>query len=246
MRLSFLRSLVVCSSVLMSSAPLLAQAPPAEQPPAEAPSDPDEPLPPAEPPPPEVATEPAEPPPPAYPPPAYPPPAYPPPGAYPPGYYPPPPPGYYPPGYYPGYPVEPPSELPYEEGAPIPPGYKPESRIRKGLVIAGACVFGGVYIFSVIWGSVFISAEGEGEGYEALYVPVVGPFIAMGTIEGVETSSGALLAVDGIAQVGGVAMFIAGLAAKKQVLVRTYETATVDFTPAFGPGGGALTARVRF
>jgi len=177
--------------------------------------------------------------------PAQPPPAYgPPPGAYPPpGYYPPPPPGYYPPGYYP----EPPSEIDYEEGQPIPPGYRPEEKIRKGLVIAGACVFGGVYLVTVIMVSTTASdAVDRGEGPEWLYVPLAGPFIAIAAIDGMNTGVGALLALDGVAQVGGLAMFIAGLAAKKKVLVRDYSMGgtRIELTPTIGVGSAG--AQLRF
>src|SRR5262245_18064154 len=185
-------TLVVFLLVVLSSGVARAQEP-QPAPPPEAP-----PPPPAEPP--AVATPPPaeQPPPPAYPPPAY----YPPPGAYlPPGAYPP---GDYPLGYYP----EPPEELPYEEVRPIPPGYHEETQIRKGLVIAGASVFGGIYILTAIFTSVIISAEGEGEGYEALYAPLVGPWIAFGTIQDEINANGALiLAASGVAQAGGVAMF---------------------------------------
>ena len=181
-----------------------------------------------------MATEqpPQQPPPPAYPPPGYGPP---------PGYYPPPPPGYYPPGYYP----EPPSEIDYEEGQPIPPGYRPEEKIRKGLVIAGACVFGGVYLVNVIMVATMApEAVERGEGPEWLYVPLVGPFIAIAAIEDMNAGIGALLAIDGLAQVGGLAMFIAGLAAKKKVLVRDYTMGGIELTPTIGVGSAG--AQLRF
>ena len=131
--------------------------------------------------------------------------------------------------------------MPYEEGRPIPPGYHEETQIRKGLVIAGAAVFGGIYILTAIFTSVIISAEGEGEGYEALYAPLVGPWIAFGTIKDEINANGALiLAASGVAQAGGVAMFIAGLAAKKKVLVRN------DYPVGILVGPGTLGASLRF
>jgi hypothetical protein len=150
----------------------------------------------------------------------------------------PPPPGYYPPPAYgppPGYPPPPPAKDTrpreiddWEEGDPIPPGYTPRGRIRKGLVIGGAVTLGAVWIVNVLVASVAMSIEenvqgGEPEAWGALYVPVAGPFIAMGTLEA-RGSGIVVLALDGVIQAGGLAMLIAGVAAEKTVLVRDYSS----------------------
>ncbi len=176
---------------------------------------------------------------PAQPPPQGVPPGYgPPPQGVPPGYGPPPqgvPPGYGPPGYgpppgynpypypapYPYYAEPPPSSptLEYEEGQEIPPGYRLERRVQKGLTIAGASIFGGAWILSIAGAASLIE---NNDGIAPLFVPLVGPFIAMGTTGtnfNQNTFLGALLLLDGFTQVAGATMMIVGIAKKKPLLV---------------------------
>jgi hypothetical protein len=141
----------------------------------------------------------------------------------------PPPPGYYPPPPYygpaSGYDARP-EELDYDEGDPIPAGYEQDTKIRKGLVIAGAVTFGTTWLFSVAGASILISARencsgcfySEGEA-AVLYIPVFGPPIAIATL-GADTAGATVLIVDGIAQAGGLTMLIVGLAARKNYLRR--------------------------
>ncbi|HEX5634269.1 MAG TPA: hypothetical protein VFX50_13610, partial [Gemmatimonadales bacterium] len=53
-----------------------------------------------------------------------------------------------------------------------------------------------------------------------LSAPLVGPFIALGTEEGRPPEERAVLALDGIAQVGSLCMAMAGLVLEQQWLVR--------------------------
>jgi hypothetical protein len=148
----------------------------------------------------------------------------------------PPPPGYYPPPGY-GYGVPPtpmlgPKKMDYEEGDPIPPGYHTETSIRKGLVIGGGVTFGAVYIFSALFASVLDAGENaigdnNDDSFVPLYIPVVGPFITIGSAQS-DGGGTFILVVDGVAQVGGIAMFIAGLAAQRTELVRN-DVGKVDF-----------------
>lgn len=149
----------------------------------------------------------------------------------------PPPPGY---GAQPGYGQPPPSGgyyggpgyapaalgpkiLDWEEGEPVRPGYHPETRVRKGLVIGGAVTFGVMYLFTALAGAIAsdVSEATSGSSGDTvpLFIPVIGPFIAIGTLHP-GTTGGFFLALDGIAQAGGLAMFIAGLAAPRPVQVR--------------------------
>jgi hypothetical protein len=222
--------------------------------------------PPAQPgqPPPAAAPPPGSPPPaaaPAQPPPGYaPPPGYgPPPGAYgpPPGAYGPPPQGGY--GGYPyGYqyyyppPPLPPRQLPYDEGQPVPPGYRVEERARKGLVIAGTVTFGSAYLLSILGAATAASDGGnEGEGFIPLFIPVAGPFITLGTMDDDASAATPLFILDGIAQVGGVALLIGGLAASETILLRNDVRAdrrrpAVDPMPELRIGARAASARWRF
>jgi hypothetical protein len=104
----------------------------------------------------------------------------------------------------------------WEEGQDIPPGYHVSTRVRKGPVIAGAVVFGLLYLFSTL--AAAIDSEVNSGSGGPLLVPAIGPFIQMGsTSDSIGTWA---LAVDGLAQTGGLALLIYGIAAPKTVLVR--------------------------
>lgn len=147
----------------------------------------------------------------------------------------------YPPGYAPGYgpgytaPIyqeTQPSYVPqsvamsgprvirdWNEGEPIPPGYHESTRIRKGLVIGGAVTFGVMYLFTAFGATIADGACAGTCSVGSLFVPVVGPFIYMGT-KGNTALDNFWLGFDGVVQAGGLAMFIIGLAAPSTVLVR--------------------------
>jgi hypothetical protein len=137
-----------------------------------------------------------------------------------------------PPGYYPAQPQYAPAGPrvinDWEEGQPIPPGYHPTTKIRTGLVIGGAVLFGVTYITTALIGAAISDVcDSSCRNAKLLLIPVAGPFTLMGSTT---TATGNfLLALDGLAQAGGVAMFIAGLAAQKTVLVR--NVAGVQVTP---------------
>jgi hypothetical protein len=143
--------------------------------------------------------------------------AAPPPYAYPPYAYPPP--AYYPyyPNYYPYYPPPPhaPAEPPrWKPGEPAPPGYYVEKRADWKLITGGSLLLGTFWTVSII-GAMNVKNEGESN---SLYVPVVGPFFAMGFVE----SKGAqeLLLIDGILQSVGVLEIVAGALGGEEHLVR--------------------------
>jgi hypothetical protein len=122
-----------------------------------------------------------------------------------------------------------PSQLEYVEGADIPAGYSKDTRIHKGLVIAGSVLFASSWLMSIQ--AAMIMEESEGDDANPLYAPIAGPFIAIGTLDA-EGVGKALLFMDGLVQTAGLAMFIGGLAARDTVLVRT---GGVSFSPT--PGG---------
>ena len=108
----------------------------------------------------------------------------------------------------------------YQDGDPIPPGYHPVARARVGLIAGGATMFGVPYLISVL-----VAAGGaDSQCCTAMYVPVVGPFIEMGNLHSGDASAdavgGVFLAIDGVLQAVGVAMFIYGIAVPKTVLYR--------------------------
>jgi hypothetical protein len=135
-----------------------------------------------------------------------------------------PPPGYYaPPGY--GQPSLGPKVMDYDEGQPVPPGYHVETRVRKGLAIAGGVMFGTFYLFSAFGAA--IASDNNDRNAWPFWVPAIGPFIALGTEKNTSLSHNDasssltfLYVLDGLIQTGGLAMFIAGIALPSQKLVR--------------------------
>ena len=105
------------------------------------------------------------------------------------------------------------------------------------LVIAGASVLGSTWLlFGVLPGAIIMgtcdavtSVGGScGSTYAAggtLLIPAIGPFITMGVLGANSDLGGAgaaILAVDGLVQCGGLAMLIAGLAVKHDILIRDH------------------------
>jgi hypothetical protein len=170
------------------------------------------------------------------PPPGYGPPGQ--PGAHPyppPGYYPYPPPYYYPPGG--TYPDLRPRTIPYNEGDAPPAGYRLDTRMMRGLIIAGATTFGSLYLLSAAVGSAFLEDSRNNDGHAPLFIPVVGPFITIGTANPSPMGTFALV-IDGLGQAAGVAMFVAGLTVKTKIWVREGK-GEISVAPivAAGPGG---------
>jgi hypothetical protein len=112
----------------------------------------------------------------------------------------------------------------WEDGDPVPPGYHPDTRVRKGLVIGGAVTFGVFYLISALIGAVAldcnsVTSSNACGGLGVLLIPVAGPFIALGTAKPDAGGTVALL-IDGLAEAGGAAMLILGIAIPRTVLVR--------------------------
>ena len=168
-------------------------------------------------------------------------------GQVPPGYPQAPPGTYYAPA--PGYAATPalgPRVLDYEEGDTIPPGYRTGTRVRKGLVIGGSVMLGVGYLFSIMVAGVGQLVNNVGDpgtkDFGPLLVPVVGPFIGMGTTH---PSTGGVfgLAFLGVAQTAGLGMLIGGLASPKTVLLRNdVAGVTLTVTPQFGAGTAGIGA----
>lgn len=237
---------LTAAAALTLSAGALAQGAPPPPPPGEP-----QPPPPADQPPPPPPGEP-QPPPPGYTPP---PPGY---GQPQPGYGPPPQPGYGPPGYPPpppgyggyGYGAPPsgemlgPRRMPYREGDPVPPGYHVDTHKSWGLVGAGIGVWGGLYLISALGAVTAMTFSDNDADFAVLFIPVAGPFVAIGTTDPIPFST-FLLVLDGLGQAAGVAMFAAGLAVEKTVLIRNdvvdLSIKPAPFiTPGLGQGSGGL------
>lgn len=143
--------------------------------------------------------------------------------------------------------------------SPVAPGHNYvatetayESKPLYGLMATGGTVFAVSYLATVISAAAINPDScrliendlGCRSANWPIYVPLVGPFIQMGYLEGENRNVGrALLAVDGVVQGAGLTMFLIGAIARKRVpaVNRTVQIST--FTPA---GGGGLMAFGRF
>jgi len=126
-----------------------------------------------------------------------------------------------------------PEVLPYEEGQTIPEGYTPDTRPRTGLIIGGAITFLVPYLSSVAiaYGAQRDARHGDMSRHEAeelspLYVPIAGPFIAIGTADRDSAAEIAPFVASGLVQAAGAGMLLAGIFSRKQVLVRKQASVT--------------------
>jgi hypothetical protein len=123
----------------------------------------------------------------------------------------------------------------------VPFGYHFDEQSRKGLIVGGAVTFGTMYSLTAGLGLVGMAFGGTGQGAEIFLIPLAGPFIATQTA-GNTPASTALLVADGLLQVGGVAMLVAGIVARETVLVRN-DVARGFLMPTpmtFGPNSGGI------
>jgi hypothetical protein len=146
---------------------------------------------------------------------------------------------------------QPPKELPYVENRPIPAGYSIDEYHLRGLIIGGAVTLGTLWAisFSVASSNDFSGANGW------LAVPVIGPFGWLATrktpkcdgydsyydtCHNDESSNRTLVAFDGIGQVAGAAMLVAGLAITRKRLVLVDPQAAIGVAPYASSRGSGL------
>jgi hypothetical protein len=132
-----------------------------------------------------------------------------------------------------------PRTIPAVDGQEPPLGYHREQTMLKGLAIAGWSLFGAGYALTALGGAVSSAADafGGGDGSYGLVglIPLVGPwiFVANDDLGG----SRALFALLGVMQVGGMAMGIAGVAAKTEIWVSDSAKNTDGPRFTIGPTG---------
>ncbi|MDI1484158.1 hypothetical protein [Polyangium sp. y55x31] len=156
------------------------------------------------------------------------------------------PPGYPPRAAYPPPPIFGPSRLPYKEGDPIPPGYGIETRPRYKMATAGIATFAPLYGMSVLFAGSFVGNEGIASGYyTSLFIPVIGPFVAIGTSDA-ESVGVFMLMLDGLGQATGAALFVAGMLADEKFISRTPNEFAFDPRPEVMVGPRAAALRWHF
>ncbi len=143
-----------------------------------------------------------------------------------------------------------PAELPYNEGAPIPRGYMLQEYHPRGLIISGAVTLGVLYAISLSVASSnnFNTANGW------LAVPVIGPFGWLATRKAPSNICGSgsftyscnnddsdnrtAVVLDGMGQVAGAALLVAGLAITRKHLILTDPSEVMVAPYASSTGSG--------
>jgi hypothetical protein len=119
--------------------------------------------------------------------------------------------------------------------------------VRKA-VIAGAVVFGSIYLTSLLAGTTAVSIDSSnGSQYGPLFAPVVGPFITIGTAHA--SGAGTLwLVLDGLGQTAGAAVLVYGLVAEEKYLQYSEPSAALQVLrhPKLFLGPGSAGVRWSF
>lgn len=132
-----------------------------------------------------------------------------------------------------------PSRLPYDAAEPVPPGYEIQTRPAMGLAKAGIATFVPLYGLSALFGGVYLGSEnGDAKRYGPMAIPVIGPFVTIGTAD---TSGGTLfLLFDGLGQVTGATLFLIGMLSEEKYLARTSAGLNLRPEVFIGPKSAAL------
>ena len=138
-----------------------------------------------------------------------------------------------------------------DDGAPVPYGYTRVSRRRKGLIIGGAVTLGAIYVPTavvatafVVGGRVLFPVGGDSTKYTRLYVPVLGPFLAIGQFD--RPRDRFYLAVSGLGQTAGAIMLVYGITSPRTVLVRNDQLIVTSVAPMIATGASGLSVVGRF
>jgi hypothetical protein len=173
---------------------------------------------------------------------------YAPPPRYPPGYRPPP---HYPPAYYPK-PDGPPYVLHgWDPDVPPPQGYELRTSPNSRLIGFGVAMLSIGYVTSSVAGLVATQEDrtASAGNWNPLFIPVVGPFVAIGSLDANAAGTGVLLA-DGLLQTAGLVAIITGALDARFKIVRTEvgssDATSVEVMPLVGSQGTGMAARMDF
>jgi len=159
------------------------------------------------------------------------------------------------PGYAPAYSPQPagPPYVVHDWNPDVPPpeGYDLRTSANGKLIGFGVAMLSIGYVTSAVVGLVAIPSvsSSKSDGWAPLFVPVGGPFAAIGTL-GASSAETGLLVADGVLQAGGLLAIIVGATETRHRVVRTQfgarEPSPVELIPTVGVHGSGLTARFTF
>jgi hypothetical protein len=131
----------------------------------------------------------------------------------------------------------------WHDDAPVVPATTTTQRSHRGLVSGGAVLFSVSYAISLIGaGGNFALGGPRRENW--LLLPGLGPLVLMA--ETTNPVGNVLLALDALAELGGIAMITYGLAAPSTEPVSDDATPSVAVTPMLGPGWTGVGVAARF
>jgi hypothetical protein len=108
-----------------------------------------------------------------------------------------------------------PWNIPYAEGDPIPDGYRVTRSFNGGVFAAGLAVFAFSYGLSLV----VAASESEGR-HDALYAPLIGPWVTLGTDDGRPGGEIGLFVAAGLFQASGMGLIALGLGRERLWLVK--------------------------
>ncbi len=148
----------------------------------------------------------------------------------------------------PSNPMQPlwPARLDYEEGDDVIAGYQLKDRASRGLFVGGLVTFLVPYTFSLLYGGAALSDGSDSAQREAgpFVVPVIGPFIALGTTDDtIDEFTAFVHLTDGFMQAAGAAMLTASLLMPEKYLERM---AGLPGKPQVFVGAGSASLTLKF
>ncbi len=118
---------------------------------------------------------------------------------------------------------------PYRDGQLVPPGHEVITTFHGPLLGAGTALFGFHWVLGLVLSQVDFRLDGSDAARpearnNPLMVPLVGPFIALGTDDARPAAETAVLVLDGVAQIGSLGMIALGITLRQKWLVRIQPT----------------------
>jgi hypothetical protein len=135
----------------------------------------------------------------------------------------------------------------WDDDQPVPPGYRKVTTRNGPMLGAGIALFSSMYSVSTASAAIGGAIDSEdldgtsSEDWAVLYIPIAGPFLAVHTLDARPSGVGVLVS-DGIFQVAGLALLLAGALDSETHLLR------YSVVPIIQPraGGGVLGVGARF
>jgi hypothetical protein len=129
----------------------------------------------------------------------------------------------------------------WDPDVPAPDGYALDSNINGAMLGNGIAMLAGAYLTSVLVAAVASESTND-SGWSPLFVPVVGPFIGIGSLKPNAGGLGLLVADGTFQAAGAIALVLAFVDVEYKVVRR----AGIDITPVVGSDVQGINTTVSF